>query len=75
MINPLDEPRHTYIVNMFLTTSSSFGLSASSFWTGISFETKLYVVTTTSKAASLRSRESKLDIVIRSYKISQFNVD
>lgn len=47
-INLLDQQFHSFIVNMLLTTSSFFGLSASSFWTGISFETKLYVVTTTS---------------------------
>lgn len=40
--------RKHFILNMFLTTSSLFGFSASSFWTGISLETKLYVVTTTS---------------------------
>lgn len=40
--------RKIFTINMFLTTSSLFGFSASSFWTGISLETKLYVVTTTS---------------------------
>lgn len=54
--------RHEYI---FLTTSAAslLGLSASSFWTGISLETKLYVVTTTSWSASLRDRQRTLDSV------------